>query len=424
MLDVTLIRQQPEQVREALRKRAVDTDLPAFLALDTRFRDTRTAVERLRGERKRISAEIAAHRRAGTPADDLRTTASTLADQVTKAEGELAQLAREHQQFLDALPNLPDEDVIAGGKENNEVVRTVGTPPLDPPARDHVQLAQDLGLVDYRRGTALAGNGHWIYRGDGAALEWALLSHFLDSHRRAGYEFVLPPHLLTYEAGYTAGQFPKFADEVFVVEEGEGGRPERFLLPTAETALVNLHRGETLDEAELPRKYVAYTPCYRKESGSHRTADRGTLRGHQFNKVELFQFTRPADSDEAHLELLARAEELVAGLGLHYRVTKLAAGDTSPAQAKTYDVEVWLPSLGAYTEVSSVSNAREYQARRGGIRYRPAGGGKAAYVHTLNASGLATSRLLPTILEQHQQADGTVVVPEVLRRWGLPDRLG
>lgn len=278
--------------------------------------------------------------------------------------------------------------------------------------------------MDYRRGTALAGNGHWIYRGDGAALEWALLNHFLDSHRRAGYEFVLPPHLLTYEAGYTAGQFPKFADEVFVVEEGEGGRPERFLLPTAETALVNLHRGETLDEAELPRKYVAYTPCYRKESGSHRTADRGTLRGHQFNKVELFQFARPADSDEAHLELLARAEELVAGLGLHYRVTKLAAGDTSPAQAKTYDVEVWLPSLGAYTEVSSVSNAREYQARRGGIRYRPAGGGKAAYVHTLNASGLATSRLLPAILEQHQQADGTVVVPEVLHRWGAPALLG
>ena len=424
MLDVTLIRQQPERVREALRKRAVDADLPAFLALDTRFRDTRTAVERLRGERKRISAEIAARRRTGTTADDLQATASTLADQVTKAEGELARLAREQQQFLDALPNLPDEDVIAGGKENNEVVRTVGTPTPAPPPRDHVQLAQDLGLVDYRRGTALAGNGHWIYRGDGAALEWALLNHFLDSHRRAGYEFVLPPHVLTYEAGYAAGQFPKFADEVFVVEEGEGGRPERFLLPTAETALVNLHRGETLDEAELPRKYVAYTPCYRKESGSHRTADRGTLRGHQFNKVELFQFARPADSDAAQLELLARAEELVAGLGLHYRVTKLAAGDTSPAQAKTYDVEVWLPSLGAYTEVSSVSNAREYQARRGGIRYRSAGGGKAAYVHTLNASGLATSRLLPAILEQHQRPDGTVAVPEVLRRWGLPDLLG
>ncbi|MET7567355.1 serine--tRNA ligase [Streptomyces sp. NPDC005492] len=424
MLDVTLIRQHPERVRDALRKRAVDADLPGFLALDTRFRETRTAVERLRGERRRVSAEIAVRLRAGTAADDLRAVAAALADEVTEAEAELARLAREHQRFLDALPNLPDEDVVAGGKEHNEVVRVVGTPQHDFTGRDHVQLAQDLGLVDHRRGTALAGNGHWIYRGDGAALEWALLNHFLDSHRRAGYEFVLPPHLLTYEAGYTAGQFPKFADEVFVVETGEDGRPERFLLPTAETALANLHRGETLDESELPLKYVAYTPCYRKESGSHRTADRGTLRGHQFNKVELFQFARPEDSDAAQLELLARAEDLVAGLGLHNRVTKLAAGDTSPAQAKTYDVEVWLPSLGAYAEVSSVSNAREYQARRGAIRYRPEGGGKAAYVHTLNASGLATSRLLPAILEQHQRPDGTVVVPEVLRRWGVPDLLG
>lgn len=417
MLDVTLIRNHPDQVRDGLRKRAVDPDLPGFLALDTAFREARTAVERLRGERRRVSAEIAVRRREGIPADDLQATAGPLAGQLADAEARLGELAGRHQEFLDGLPNLPDDDVAAGGKENNEVVRVVGTPPvLGFPVRDHVELGQDLGLVDHKRGTALAGNGYWIYRGEGAALEWALLNHFLDAHRRAGYEFVLPPHLLTYEAGYTAGQFPKFADEVFRVDE-------HFLLPTAETALVNLHRGETLDERELPRRYVAYTPCYRKESGSHRTADRGTLRGHQFNKVELFQFARPEDSDAAHLELLARAQELVAELGLHHRVTKLAAGDTSPAQAKTYDVEVWLPSLGAYAEVSSVSNAREYQARRGGIRYRPAGGGKAAYVHTLNASGLATSRLLPAILEQHQRADGTVAVPEVLRRWGLPEVL-
>ncbi|MDF3142572.1 MULTISPECIES: serine--tRNA ligase [unclassified Streptomyces] len=417
MLDVTLIRNHPDQVRDALRKRAVDPDIPGFLALDTAFREARTAVERLRGERRRISAEIAVRRRTDAPADEVQAQAKTLTDELAEAEAHLAELAVRHQEFLDALPNLPDDDVVAGGKENNEVVRAVGeAPAFDFPARGHVELAQDLGLVDYKRGAALAGNGYWIYRGEGAALEWALLSHFLDAHRRAGYEFVLPPHLLTYEAGYTAGQFPKFADEVFRVDE-------HFLLPTAETALVNLHRGETLDEGELPRRYVAYTPCYRRESGSHRRADRGTLRGHQFNKVELFQFARPQDSDAAHLELLARAEELVAGLGLHYRVTKLAAGDTSPAQAKTYDVEVWLPSLGAYAEVSSVSNARAYQARRGGIRYRPAGGGKATYLHTLNASGLATSRLLPAILEQHQRADGTVAVPEVLRRWGLPEVL-
>ncbi|MGW1751429.1 serine--tRNA ligase [Streptomyces sp. NPDC002092] len=417
MLDVTLIRQHPDTVRDALRKRAVDADIPAFLALDAAFHEARTAVERLRGERRRISADIAARRRAGEAAEELRAAAGALADRLTEAEAGLDRLARRHQDFLDALPNLPDDDVVAGGKQNNQVVRAVGAPPAFGFApKDHVQLAQDLGLVDHRRGAALAGSGYWIYRGDGAALEWALLNHFLDTHRRAGYEFVLPPHLLTREAGYTAGQFPKFADEVFRVDE-------HFLLPTAETALANLHRGETLDERVLPLRYVAYTPCYRKESGAHRTADRGTLRGHQFNKVELFQYTRPGDSEAAQLELLARAEELVAGLGLHYRVTKLAAGDTSPAQAKTYDVEVWLPSLGAYAEVSSVSNARDYQARRGAMRYRPTGGGKPAYLHTLNASGLATSRLLPALLEQHQRADGTVAVPEVLRRWGAPDVL-
>lgn len=417
MLDVTLIRQHPDTVRDALRKRAVDADIPAFLALDAAFREARTAVERLRGERRRISADIAVRRRAGETAEELQAAAGDLADRLTQAEAGLDRLARRHQDFLDALPNLPDDDVVAGGKENNQVVRTVGAPPaFGFTPKDHVRLAQDLGLVDHRRGVALAGSGYWIYRGAGAALEWALLNHFLDTHRRAGYEFVLPPHLLTREAGYTAGQFPKFADEVFRVDD-------HFLLPTAETALANLHRGETLDERELPLKYVAYTPCYRKESGAHRTADRGTLRGHQFNKVELFQYTRPEDSDAAQLELLTRAEELVAGLGLHHRVTKLAAGDTSPAQAKTYDVEVWLPSLGAYAEVSSVSNARDYQARRGAMRYRPADGGKPAYLHTLNASGLATSRLLPALLEQHQRADGTVAVPEVLRRWGAPDVL-
>lgn len=417
MLDVTLIRQHPDTVRDALRKRAVDADIPAFLALDAAFREARTAVERLRGERRRISADIAVRRRAGETAEELQAAAGDLADRLTQAEAGLDRLARRHQDFLDALPNLPDDDVVAGGKENNQVVRTVGAPPaFGFTPKDHVRLAQDLGLVDHRRGVALAGSGYWIYRGAGAALEWALLNHFLDTHRRAGYEFVLPPHLLTREAGYTAGQFPKFADEVFRVDD-------HILLPTAETALANLHRGETLDERELPLKYVAYTPCYRKESGAHRTADRGTLRGHQFNKVELFQYTCPADSDAAQLELLTRAEELVAGLGLHHRVTKLAAGDTSPAQAKTYDVEVWLPSLGAYAEVSSVSNARDYQARRGAMRYRPADGGKPAYLHTLNASGLATSRLLPALLEQHQRADGTVAVPEVLRRWGAPDVL-
>ncbi|MGW5367089.1 serine--tRNA ligase [Streptomyces sp. NPDC004009] len=416
MIDVTLIRQNPAHVQQALAKRAVHVDLDEFLRLDDDYRQVRAEMERLRGERKRISGEIAKRQRVGEGVASLHGEASAVGEQLTAVEARLIELEQARQVFLDPLPNLPDADVLAGGKENNEVIREAGQrPEFGFTPRDHVELARTLGLVDYERGTKLGGSGFWIYRGDGALLEWALLNHFLEAHVRDGYEFVLPPHILTFAAGYTAGQFPKFADEVFALEQGERG-PERFLLPTAETALVNLHRDETLPETELPRKYVAYTPCYRKEAGGYRTAERGTLRGHQFNKVELFQFTRPDASDAAHEELLGRAEDLVKGLGLHYRITRLAAGDTSAAMAKTYDVEVWLPSIEAYVEVSSVSNARDYQARRGNIRYRPQQG-KSTFVHTLNGSGLATSRLVPALLEQHQRADGTVEVPDVLRKW-------
>ncbi|MGW1053466.1 serine--tRNA ligase [Streptomyces sp. NPDC001155] len=416
MIDVTLIRQNPDYVQEALAKRAVHVDLDAFLRLDDDYRAVRTEVERLRGDRKRISGDIAKRQRAGEGAGNLHPEATAVSEQLTAAETRCAELEQARQAFLDPLPNLPDADVPAGGKENNEVVREVGRrPEFEFRPKDHVELARRLGLVDYERGTKLGGSGFWLYRGNGALLEWALLNYFVEAHVQDGYEFVLPPHVLTFAAGYAAGQFPKFADEVFALEEGEQG-PERFLLPTAETALVNLHRDETLPEAELPKRYVAYTPCYRKEAGGYRTAERGTLRGHQFNKVELFQFTHPDASDAAHEDLLGKAEELVNELGLHYRITRLAAGDTSAAMAKTYDVEVWLPSVGSYVEVSSVSNARDYQARRGNIRFRPRQG-RSAYLHTLNASGLATSRLVPALLEQHQQADGTVAVPDVLRKW-------
>ncbi|MEY9846110.1 seryl-tRNA synthetase [Streptacidiphilus sp. BW17] len=419
MLNITLIREHPARVQHALAKRGLQVDLAPFLMLDEEFRHARTAVESLRAERKQISAEVARLLRAGQDVTVLRARSEIVGADLTELEARLAELGTARKDFLDQLPNLPDDDVVAGGKENNEVVRSIGAPPQFAfPARDHVALAQRLGLVDYERGVKLGGSGHWIYRGNGALLEWALLNFFVQAHLRDGYEFVLPPHLLTYEAGYTAGQFPKFADDVFVIEPGETGEPgpRRFLLPTSETALVNLHRDETLPEEDLPRRYFAYSPCYRKEIGGYRATERGTLRGHQFDKVELFQFVRPDASDAAHEELLGKAEQLVADLGLHYRVTRLAAEDTSAAMAKTFDVEVWLPSINAYVEVSSVSNARDYQARRGNIRYRPAQG-KPAFLHTLNASGLATSRLLPAILEQHQQPDGAVTVPQVLQPW-------
>ncbi|MEY9956707.1 serine--tRNA ligase [Streptacidiphilus sp. MAP5-52] len=415
MLDITLIRDHPQHVEHALAKRAVHVDITAFLALDEQYRKELTEAETLRAERKRISREVARMDPAAPPAVAKRAQATEIGARLAALEEQLANLTRERQAFLDQLPNLPDEDVPAGGKEQNQVVREHGTrPDFDFAPRSHVDLARHLELIDYERGVKLGGTGNWVYRGAGAMLEWALLSLFIDTHVRDGYELILPPHLLTYQAGYTAGQFPKFAEDVFAVEEGSDG-PQRFLLPTSETALVNLHRDEVLPETVLPVRYVAYSPCYRREAGSYRASERGTLRGHQFNKVEMFQFAHPDASEAAHEELLDRAASLAASLGLHHRVTKLATEDTSASMAKTFDVEVWLPSIGAYVEVSSVSNARDYQARRGNIRYRPATG-KPAYVHTLNASGLATSRLVPALLEQHQQADGTIALPEVLQR--------
>jgi seryl-tRNA synthetase len=325
---------------------------------------------------------------------------------------------RKIDDFLVALPNIPDEDVPPGGKENNEKIKAWGQKPdFDFEPKDHVELVTSLHLIDYERGVKMGGNGFWLYKGPGALIEWGLLNYFVEEHLKDGYEFILPPHLLNYECGYTAGQFPKFEDDVFKLQGQGDDEFKHFLAPTAETALINFHRDEILAEEELPRKYFAYTPCYRKEAGSYRTNERGMIRGHQFNKVEMFQFTRPEDSDRALEELIVKAESLVQGLGLHYQVSKLAAEDCSASMAKTYDIEVWIPSMGEYKEVSSASNGRDYQTRRGNIRFRRENGKKTEFVHALNASGLATSRLLPAMVEQFQQKDGSFVVPEVLRQW-------
>ena len=280
-----------------------------------------------------------------------------------------------------------------------------------------MDLCESLGLIDYKRGAKLAGSGSWIYRGLGARLEWALLNFFIEEHLADGYELLLVPHMLGYDCGYVAGQFPKFADEVYWIENSNSS-DRKFLLPTAETALVNLHRDEVLTLDELPKKYIAYTPCYRREAGSYRAEERGMIRGHQFNKVEMVQYTTPEHSDEAFAELVRKAETLVQKLGLHYQLSKLAAGDCSFSMARTYDIEVWIPSMGIYKEVSSASNARDYQARRGNMKYR--GEDKKLHlVHTpSNASGLATSRLIPAITEQYQNADGSITIPEVLLKYG------
>ncbi len=418
MLDLNLIREDPEKVRRALLKRMIDVDLTGLLEGDATRRDLIARSEELKARRNKASAEIPRLKKAGQDVSALMAEMKSVSEQIKALDAERAQVESRVQELLDALPNLPDDDVRAGGKEANEVVRVGGSKPafsFEP--RDHVALCQSLGMIDYERGVKLGGNGFWIYRGAGARLEWALINYFIREHQKDGYELVLPPHLLNYACGYTAGQFPKFAADVFALQRDEKGLPTQFLLPTAETALVNLYRDEILKEEDLPVRLCAYTPCYRREAGSYRTEERGTIRGHQFNKVEMVQYTTPEGSDAAMEEMVRKAERLVEGLGLHYRLSKLAAADVSAAMARTFDIEVWIPSINEFKEVSSASNARDYQARRGNIRYRPGKGGKNAFVHTLNASGLATSRVIPALCEQLQQADGSVVVPPVLREW-------
>lgn len=417
MIDIGLIRNDREFVASALNKRGCDADLGAILALDGKRRDIIGKAETLKAEKNKVSADIPRLKKAGQNVEPIFVKMRELGDEIAKNDEMLKTIEAELTNALLCLPNLPDPDVVSGGKENNEVVKVWGKKPeFDFPIKNHVELCESLHLIDYERGVKLAGNGSWLYTGNGALLEWALLSYFIKTHKKDGYTFVLPPHMLNYECGLGAGQFPKFEDDVYRVETAEGGAARRFLLPTAETALVNLYRNEIIPEAELPKKLFAYTPCYRKEAGSYRAEERGMIRGHQFDKVEMVQVTTPDLSKAAFEELVGKACALVEGLGLHYRLSKLAAGDCSASMARTYDIEIWIPSMGIYKEVSSVSNANDYQARRNMSRYRGADG-KIGYVHTLNGSGLATSRVLPAIVEQNQNADGSVNVPEVLREF-------
>ena len=416
MLDIKLIRTNPDLVKAKIQKREMNLDhvVDEILELDAQRREMTGKVEALKAEQNAESRKIPQMKKAGEDTTELMARMKSLSDQIRDENAELEKLEAAQQEKMLSLPNLPDDDVVAGGKEQNEPLHYFGEKPVfDFEPKNHVDLCESLGMIDYQRGAKLGGNGAWIYRGAGARMEWALLNFFVNEHLGDGYELILPPHMLNYECGYVAGQFPKFSDEDYWIQNPTSA-DRKFLLPTAETALVNLHRNEVLTNEELPRKYIAYTPCYRREAGSYRAEERGMIRGHQFNKVEMVQYTRPDQSDAAFAELVGKAERLVQELGLHYRLSKLAAGDCSFSMARTYDIEVWIPSMGIYKEVSSASNARNYQARRGNIKFRGEDK-KLQFVHTLNASGLATSRLMPAIVEQYQNADGSVTVPEVLR---------
>ena len=433
MLDIRKIKENPDAVKAGLKAKEVDCDaiVDRILELDVEIRALKTASEGRTAQKNKIAKENGKlfGQKKGMEKKGEDTSAIEAQIEANKTESialdaaneadtaKLKDLSAEYKTAMLSLPNLPDADLLPGGKENNEPLRYIGEKhTFDFEPKHHVDLCQDLGLIDYERGVKLAGSGNWMYTGMGARLEWALLNYFIDTHTADGYDFILPPHMLEYMCGETAGQFPKFADEVFKISNHptEGGT--FYMLPTAEAALASIYRDEILTEADLPKKFFAYTPCFRREAGSHRADERGMVRGHQFNKVEMFQFTTPEGSDAAFDELVTKAENLVAGLGLHFRTVKLAAGDCSASMARTYDIEILIPSMNGYKEVSSVSNARDFQARRGNCRYRRADG-KLDFVHTLNGSGLATSRIFPAIVEQNQRADGSIVVPEVLRKY-------
>ena len=417
MLDIYLIRNNPELVKAALKKRNYDVDFSEFNGWDKERKELIGVVEELKAKRNKVSKEVPLMKKAGQDVTTVIEEMATLRDSIAEYDVKLKELDDKIFDFVAKLPNMPAEDVVAGDKDNNVVIRTFGEKRVyDFEPKNHVQLAEDLGLIDYARGAKMGGNGFWIYKDKGALLEWALLNYFIEEQQKEGYTCVLPPHILTYDSGFTAGQFPKFIDDVFKLEQDNKGYMQ-FLLPTSETALINFYRDEILNEEELPKKYYAYSPCYRKEAGSYRSEERGMIRGHQFNKVEMFQFTTPDQSDAALEELVGKAERLMQGLGLHHQLSKLAAADCSASMKKTYDIEVWIHSMAVYKEVSSASNAGDYQARRGNMKYRKTEDKKTEFMHTLNASGLATSRLIPAILEQYQQADGSVIVPEVLRKW-------
>lgn len=420
MIDIKRIINETEYVRNALLKRMdlKDLDLEGVIDLYDKKQEALKRFEQLRAEQNSYNEKMASTDKGSDEFKKLVADLKAKSSEVKEAEDQVKTADEALTHAVEILPNIPDDDVLPGEKENNQIERTFGEKPtFDFELKDHTVLADELGIFDFERAAKLGGAQMAMYVGDGALLEWALLQFFIREHVKDGYTMILPPHLLTEQSAYVAGQLPKFRDDVYWTTDGS------CLLPTAETALANLYRDEILEEADLPRKLFAYTPCYRKEAGSYRANERGLIRMHQFNKVEMFQYTTEEGSDEAFIELVNKAANLVEKLGLHHNVMKLAAGDCSAGMAKTYDIEVYLPVLDRYIEVSSISNARDYQTRRGNMRYRPTDGGKPKLMHSLNASGLATSRLMVAIVETYQNPDGSITIPEVLREFIGKDKI-
>lgn len=419
MIDIKRVVEDRENVEKGLLKRVSkeNLDLDKIVLLYEDKKRAQFDFDSKRSEQNQFNDEMAKVDKGSDEFKALLTKLKDKASDVKVAEEKLKMLDRELTSLLEVLPNIPDEDVIAGGKEANEVIKIVGQKPeFDFEIKDHVEIGKGLNLFDLDTATKISGNNFNMYTNLGARLEWALINYFVSEHIKSGYEMIIPANLVTRDSAYVAGQLPKFEDDVYWIQDG------LCLVPTAETVLTNIYKNDILNESDLPKKFFAYTPCYRREAGSYRANEKGLIRMHQFNKVEMYQFTAQEKSDEAFEELVDKAENLVKSLGLHYRVVKLAAGDCSAGSAKTYDIETYIPSMDTYYEVSSVSNVKEYQSRRGNMRYRDKDG-KIKFLHTLNGSGLATSRLMVSLIESYQQEDGSLIVPEVLRPFIGLDKL-
>ena len=418
MFDIRLIRNDPEAVARALARRGGDWNLSGILEIDARRRDLTHQVENRVADVRRRSKKIGELKRNKTSEEEVQAFLAEnqrLTAEAKSMEGELRELEQKQNDFLLELPNAPHETTPEGqSAEDNALVRVWGEKPtFDFEPKAHDELGEDLGILDMKRAAKIAGARFALYRGAGARLERALINFMLDLHTgEHGYTEWLPPFMVNPEAMTGTGQLPKFEEDLFRVDDGKF-----YLIPTAEVPITNIHREEILDGEDLPLKYTAYTPCFRSEAGSYGQDTRGLIRQHQFNKVELVKFSRPETSYEELESLTADAEEVLKRLGLHFRVVTLCAGDLGFSAAKTYDIEVWVPSQNTYREISSCSNFEDFQARRAGIRYRPGAGAKPEFLHTLNGSGLAVGRTFVAILENFQRADGSVMIPEALRSY-------
>ncbi len=429
MLDLSFVRNNLSLVEDKLRARNADPAalLAGFVSLDGRRREAITQAELLKARRNELSQQVGTLKKAGQDATALVEETKALKEQLDTLDTLAAALDVEMRQSLARIPNLTRDEVPAGKSEaDNVVVKSWGTiPTLDFTPKPHWELGESLGILDLERAAKLSGARFAVYKGAGARLERALINFMLNQHTEAhGYTEVLPPFMVNSKSLFGTGQLPKFAEDLFRCGdgaedagfvEGEYRDNDHWLIPTAEVPVTNLFRDEILDDASLPICFAAYTPCFRAEAGAAGRDTRGIIRQHQFQKVELVKFARPEESDTEHEKLTHDAETILELLGLPYRRMLLCAGDTGFSAAKTYDLEVWLPGQGLYREISSCSNFEAFQARRANIRYKPGGKGKTEFVHTLNGSGLAVGRTWLAVLENYQQADGSVKVPEVLR---------